>query len=302
MKILQLCAAGISAPALTKEFEKLGHEVLKADCDPPSKDFIELPKGKDEDFLSEIEKITGEIKDFVILPHNQDEVKALSLAGGRGKGWKALVPSPVSFFNTVNKPTLHLIAAKAGLSRPDFMGVCSKEDIFSDLKISAFYKPVEGCGGKFVFSSEDIPDEFFFSKIHSGKEYTIDCLCLEGEVFDFCIRERIKSHGGICIDARVHGQKIKSEGGLEVDIKEDLIKFAKVFHLNGPYAIQGFLEGPVFCFTDCNHRFGGGVGLSILAGWKGVENYCRILSNDILIPPKKIRKIRVRRYYREEII
>ena len=307
LKILQLCAAGISAPAITKELERLGHEVIKADSKPPTEDYVVVPSGKNPlTLMLRIEEIAAEYccltEPLIILPHNQDETQVLSETGGEGKDWKAwfaMVPSPISFYNTINKIRMTNALKRGGLPAQQ-VEECPRAELFACDK-DHFYKPVEGCGGNFAFSSEDIPSLFVKAGNLSGQEYSFDVLCKNGVVLDWCVRKRIKAHGGICIDAEVLGKDER--------FKESLQKFAYIFALNGPYAIQCFRElthrqeiKEEIYFTDCNARFGGGVGLSIVAGWKGVENWCRALQGETIVDDYEIKQIRVRRGYMEKMI
>ena len=93
MKILQTCAGGISAPALTRELERLGHQVVKADCDLDRIDCgVKLPLPDDqEEYAVALERIVEEQGWQVELESNVlDGYGHAILRSGAGEHGRAL--------------------------------------------------------------------------------------------------------------------------------------------------------------------------------------------------------------------
>lgn len=303
MKILQLCGCGISAPSITEEFKRLGHEVILADCNPIG-GAKQIPRPTEKNFIEEVEETCEAYRIDMVLPHNHIEAEKLSEC----QSILTILPPPVALRNANDKSKMLEMLGQE-------YRVIHWQDIFDidlfDRQLSQYefdlLKPVSGCGGQGIIDRVGISNKYLLQHRLKGDEYTIDAICNQGKVIDWCVRKRLKAHGGICIDAEVLGRPGHIEKPLE--------SFVHLFGWHGPMALQGFwLEGeksdlvegemkePTFTITDCNPRFGGGVGMSILAGWQGIEQYCRIVEGKSPLEQGPIKKIRVRRYYREEII
>ena len=304
-KIIQCCAGGLYSLAVQRELERCGKNVIRIDANGNMPDCRHVPRhgfvGNIESLVAEMITKKGEPRLVVVLPHNQDECRDLIWAGGQGENWRALVPPKVSFLQTINKARFYTALKECGLGAPEWWPV---ENAFSDEVLSAvvarerIIKPVEGCGGRAVLRNLDVKGvEYLICDRLIGQEYTVDALAYNGELVDYCTRKRLRAHGGICIDAEVTGRVEKIGAALR-----DLVS---AFSLSGPLAVQCFFDerpGIGVTWTDCNHRFGGGAVLSVAAGWKGIENYCRLLDGEEPITDYELRKIRVRRYYREEVV
>lgn len=283
MKILQFCAGGLYAPALTEELKKLGHEVILADV-RQIPGMIQVPPVTEiEKFRVSLQALAWGTPDLAFLPHNQDE--ALVVAEME---LKALLSPSVTIQEITDKLRFlgHLDAM--GLCQYRF-GALKKLPISCDL-VSGVLKPRRGCGSQGIIELGGQEKEYLWTQRLFGDEYTVDAIFHQGVLLDWCARKRLKIQGGICVDAEIVGQK-------EV-FEKDLEAMGQYFHFNGPFAIQCFLEkGWMVNWTDCNHRFGGGSALSMLAGWRGVENYCRLLEGKDPVT-SKIRQCRIRRAYK----
>lgn len=322
LTILQTCAGGVSAPALTAALVAAGARVIKADMDllpiagngPVA--LLPSPEEK-EKYEDAVKQIIHKEPRIVVYPHNDAEAHIIAAMHSRSE-CDAFISAPVSLRHTQDKLSLYTTCRDLFPYFFDFQ-LRSAFQFFSDqiLDKDSVYKLRQGCGGQGLIRSCDFPGEkeYIVTSRLAGKEYTLDMLCWRGEILDFCCRERIKTHGGICTDAAIIGG---GRGNLEkIDhfLGAPVYATAKIlvqhYFLHGPIALQGFVFLPrpygdrVFCVTDCNHRFGGGAGLSIAAGWKGVKHYVDFLGGDggkPLIPNYDLPPARIHRFYVEEKI
>jgi len=302
MYVIQCCAEGVSARFLKEEIRRLGYDVVGCDCRPCHVETAMVqnagrsPKG----FVADLETLVGDHKDTIVIPHNQDEALVLSAyTGGR---FRVFLSPRKTIKEILDKSKFMEICGDIGAATP--FEVLGRDQVFQffSLKTGSFLKPISGCGAANTFGVDSLPYEFIMMPEfpQDFEEYTIDVVfhnpvCgMPSVLVDWCARRRIKAHGGICVDAEVVGQPSW--------LAERLNYLTMLFHaLDGPFANQGFRNPRTdeLFFTDCNHRFGGGVGMSIAAGWRGVENFFRCING--LEPVKsEIRHERYRRYFMQE--
>jgi len=313
MYILQTCAGGISARPLTKEFEKLGFNVILGDMDvtPWAKTeqlCAKLPSPKNEqkyiEAIDEISKMYPN-KNLAVYPHNHNEAIAISNALCEGEhDWISMISSPISISSTHDKKWLFLNLEKAGLPILNCR-FFKKEELFGENTTffcigedGKIIKPTCSCGGEGIIRTAKVHKEYIvMPDVSNWPEYTVDCVAYSGSVFTLCVRLRLKSHGGICVDCETLSSPPE-------EIVLTIQKFVKYFNLHGPLAIQGFYfsREKEFYITDCNHRFGGGAGMSIMAGWDGVNAYASLIKGTNFIRGHGIKNMRIRRWYTEEEI
>lgn len=318
--ILQTCAGGIAMNSLTAAFKEAGAKVIAADMDLSffsSGEKLPLPAEKKE-YITAIRRIVSDYgyKNIVIYPHNDDEAKIISEMACHG-ACRAAISAPVAIYHTLDKLLLYKTCKELFPAYFSFYSAFAYQ-LFNDAffeENKKIYKPRIGCGGKGILQTEGLSlrQEYICCDKLVGKEYTLDLLCNYGKIIDFCCRERIKSHGGICVDAQIitggNCNFSDVDESLKVPVFASAKKIVEHFCLHGPIAMQGFAQIYInkdkessFFVTDLNHRFGGGVGLSLYAGWRGVENYVRGLCGETVMEPYSISPARVRRVYAEEII
>lgn len=300
MRILQCCAGGLWAKPMTHELRRLGHEVVYGDCDPKAAawdgEFVKLPRAeKDRDgFLAAaVGANCG-----MAIPHTHAE--AVALAGCEGF---AVVPPLVSLRLTHDKKSFCDACVEVSPVRVRYGVVwhsVGKNPIDIPEEVEIIAKPRIGAGSAGVMRST-APEEFLVMEKMKGPEYTVDLVAWNSSLVTYCVRERIKAHGGVCVHARVRGGEVPG-----CDIRQYLMAFCRCFGWHGPAALQFFLvesdvHGPAPFFTDCNARFGGGVAFSIMAGWGGVESLisCHLGERPV---PQDAMPGEYRRWYVEEEI
>jgi len=303
MRLLQTCAGGLAMNSITAEFRKHidNGQLFLGDMENLNVDnFVKLPHPKKPgEYVGAINHLADDAgARLVVYPHNHTEAIALSkhyYSDKRGCKFDVMLSPPASILNTHNKLRLYNSLKDANLPALQHSET-SKEFIFAptfrDCK-NMIFKPADGCGGAGIIQSAKIEENYVCCEVLHGQEYTVDALAFRGDLIDHCTRLREKSHGGICVRATIEGSKA---------ITNVIKKLIAYFGLHGPLAIQGFMTHEGFFITDVNHRFGGGVGMSILAGWKGIENYILISKGKRPITDYKVKSITVRRWYKEEVV
>lgn len=295
LKILQTCAGGLYAPALTRAFEDAGAEVILGDIKSLRPGIKKLcdPKNRFK-YLAKVQEVCRD-KNIIVYPHNYIEAQIVAEAKESGLlSAKALLPSLETLQKTHFKDSLLQELEAKEFPVVDYT-VHRWQEIF--LHNTGFVKPVDGFGGRQTINLDriDMLEKCISMESFNlnSQEYTIDAIAKTGELIDFCIRKRLKAQGGICVVA-----EIVKNNHVAAYTKE----FIEEFGWSGPLALQGFLEDDEFFITDVNARFGGGSPLSILAGWKGVENYVRLARGEEPIIDYEIKNCVVRRWYTEEIL
>lgn len=276
VQVFQFCAAGVSASALTRALEKVSRGVTKLDARPGGDDqIVGIPDArKDRDkFVFKIKELMDKGGEVFLLPHNHDEAEIVAEFFPKN----CALP-PLATLKTVNdKYLFYTVLRQMGYDTPEFWPVethCrSSVKSYRDIIV----KPRRGCGSEYTFRTRPSPQELFeVEEILDFDEFTADLVAWDGKLVDLCVRQRMKTHGGICIDAViVHREEFKST----------VSKFVKDFSWRGPCALQFIRrEKQKLLITDCNPRFGGGVGLSLAAGWQGVYNLFHFVSSNVLSP------------------
>jgi len=156
----------------------------------------------------------------------------------------------------------------------------------STVEYPVFVKPRRGSAAAHTFRADNQKQLSFFldyvpdpvvQEFLPGPEITIDmAYSLDGRLYGLCQRQRIAVRSG------------EVQKGVTVwrdDVADYSMKIGEVLNARGPITVQCMMrdDGPVF--TEVNGRFGGGLPLSIAAGFDVAGWYLRELAGLAVEPP-----------------
>jgi carbamoyl-phosphate synthase large subunit len=192
------------------------------------------------------------------------------------------------------------------LSKKEFSKFCNSESLPVIPEIVAdsfpfFVKPDKGSasiGAQKIQNRSDLqslknPESLIFQEFIAGIEYTVDAYVLEdGTTWGISPRVRIATSGGESVNSIMVNDE---------EIRAVCLSLITKLSLRGPITIQFIrrLSDSKLFLMEVNPRFGGGVPLSIEAGY----NFPKIMIEEILGKEVSllgsIRNLSMKRYYKE---
>lgn len=197
-------------------------------------------------------------------------------------------------------------ATSTCLSKKEFSKFCYTESLpiipeADNSSFPFFVKPNTGSasiGAQKISNKLDLqflknPENFIFQEFIDGVEYTVDAYVLrDGTTWGLSPRARIATSGGESVISNM----VKDE-----EINEVCLSVISKLSLRGPITLQfirSHSDSKLF-LMEVNPRFGGGVPLSIEAGF----NFPKIMIEEILgkkvSPLGNVRNLSMKRYYKE---
>jgi carbamoyl-phosphate synthase large subunit len=196
-------------------------------------------------------------RDITTLVHHREAIEAC--------GTRALLPTPEAAEIVSDKWLTHQFFSQLRIPTPKSW---LPEDVPSgELDYPAFVKPRFGSASEGTFMVRTPRELHFFieyvdrpivQEFLPGPEITSDVLCdLEGNVSAVVSRQRIEVRSG---------EVSKGVTVRDPRIIDRCVAIAKGLDAIGPITVQCMMENGRPSFTEVNHRFGGGIPLSIAAG------------------------------------
>ncbi len=249
---------------------------LLADC------FVLCPPAKDDDFISEIERIIEHHNINLIIPTGEHDLEKLSCCKEKLESNGCKVFCSDTF-------TIHTCQQKHR-----FYNYLKGKNINLPLSIRGPFieKPIKGSGSRGIQIS-DSRDQMIQQYI-SGKEYTVDIFCdMEGIIISHVIRERVCTKAGISVVGKIVKNK---------KITEQVQKAVTELKIKGPACMQFIVDNfSIPYLIECNPRLGGGTYMSTLAGVNCADIYFDLFfGKEPCVPDPK--EITVVRYFEEIVV
>lgn len=227
-------------------------------------DYVKVPKATDPNFTIEIQRICREKKIDILVPMIDEEFLALASIAGklRSESTVVMLPKLEILETCLHKIKFNLFLAENGF--PHLPIFKSRHDI-SELPVIS--KPELGRGSQGVkvlkspqdLSAHQLLSGFFYQKMVSGEEYTVDLLCSStGKALVAIPRIRLEVRDGKSVKAKTVRNEVVERTAMEI---------CDGLQMTGPCCLQCIVDasGTPY-FFDFNPRIGAATTISVQAG------------------------------------